>query len=507
MALCELAFRVLITGMHSFPHNKIAAVCQSTPKFIVNVDKDQEYYVKYYLDYMSFEMVWQFFCGISAGQKTLLDSEIVVTFQERVNEFNWLHEGENIFKQGASGGLGIEEVPSDADNLVPNLFDEERVAEGKPPLPSSLSLFPPSTTLDAPSTSLSISAASPTGDVVGSTWPQNLSFLSGISRTVTGVTAELAFVVPVEKVDSRRLLVILKCIYESQEPTLCQRIAKSCQNQLNFHLSLSAVDTNAIGYLIGRGSQKWEVSFTGCGLGEKEIKTLKHQITLPGKAGKIQALTICENPLDITSVVQLQEMRQALKNLRVLSLRSTELNDDSMELLSTIPQSIPSLKTLNLADNNISDEGMRILCIGLMKCAHLGEVTLSYNTLSELSMKHLASVITAGCQLSVLVLRGNSIGDEGVETLLSCMDEGYPLKHLDLSYNDITTEGAALVASALCSLLVHMEVLALDSNAIGAEGANLVFSALQCNSSIQKLALSGCDIHSSAEFSDVMRQS
>ena len=52
-----------------------------------------------------------------------------------------------------------------------------------------------------------------------------------------------------------------------------------------------------------------------------------------------------------------------------------------------------------------------------------------------------------------------------------CIDEGYPLKHLDLSYNDITTEGAALVASALCSLLVHMEALALDSNAIGAEGA------------------------------------
>ena len=83
---------------------------------------------------MSFEMVWQFYCGISAEQKTLLDSEIVVTFQERIIEMNWLHEGESIFEQEASGGLGIEEVPSDADNLVPNLSDEERVAEGKSPL-------------------------------------------------------------------------------------------------------------------------------------------------------------------------------------------------------------------------------------------------------------------------------------------------------------------------------------------------------------------------------------
>ena len=122
-------------------------------------------------------------------------------------------------------------------------------------------------------------------------------------------------------------------------------------------------------------------------------------------------------------------------------------------------------------------------------------------------MKHLASVITASCQMSSLTLRGNSIGDEGVETLLACMCEGYPLKHLDLSNNEITSEGAALVASALCSLLVHMETLALDSNAIGTEGANLIFSALQCNSSIQKLALSGCDIHCSNELLEVIRQS
>ena len=67
--------------------------------------------------------------------------------------------------------------------------------------------------------------------------------------------------------------------------------------------------------------------------------------------------------------------------------------------------------------------------------------------------------------------------------------KGYPLKHLDLSNNDITSEGAALVASALCSLLVHNETLALDSN-----------------SSIQKLALSACDIHFSVELVDTMKQ-
>ena len=72
MALCELAFRGLITGRHSFPRDKIAAVFQSTPKFIVNVDKDREYYVKHYLDYMSFEMVGQFFALSQLSKKLCL---------------------------------------------------------------------------------------------------------------------------------------------------------------------------------------------------------------------------------------------------------------------------------------------------------------------------------------------------------------------------------------------------------------------------------------------------
>ena len=550
MALCELAFRGLVSNMHSFPRDKIVAVCQSTPKIIVNVDNlgilqavnvfhvtgvdssfhflhstvqefmaarylaslgknDQMYYIKHYLHYMPFEMVWQFYCGISAEQKTLFDSEIIKTFQERITELSCLHEEKTSEYLGSDRFCGGEVSP-DTNESVPALSDEEKVAKGKPPLPSSLTLFPPSTAVDpVPSTTLSISTALTTGgDVVGSAGPQNLESLSGISRTITGVTAELAFVAPSEKVDTRCLLFILRCVYESQEPILCQRIARSCQNQLNFHLSLSAVDANAVGYLIARGSKQWKVSFICCGLGAKELKTLKHQIALPEKTGRIQALTISDNPLDTTAIEQLLEMHQALKNLQTLSLQSTQLNDESIDFLLTFLQGvISSLKTLNLADNDISDEGIGTLSTVLLKCAHLSELNLSYNVLSEVSMNHLASVITAGCQMSSLVLRGNSIGDEGIEILLACMGEGYPLKHLDLSNNDVTSEGAALVASALCSLLVHMETLALDSNAIGTEGADLIFSALQCNSSIQKLALNGCNIHSSDELLDIMKQS
>ena len=553
MALCELAFRGLISGIHSFPRDKIVAVCQSTPKIIANVDnlgilqavnvfhvtgvdssfhflhstvqefmaarylaslgkKEQTYYVRNYLDYMSFEMVWQFYCGISAEEKSLFDSEIIKTFQRRMKELSWLDEEETAFENSASSKHCVEELvlkPSDTESARPEISDEERVVHGKPPLPPSLSLMPPSTALDsAPSTTLSISSSVSTsiGDVVGSTGPQDLGSLSGISRTLTGVTAELAYVVPSENVDTRRLLVILKCIYESQEPTLCQRIARSCQNQLNFHISLSAVDTNAIGYLIGKGSQQWKVSFVGCGLGVNEMKTLKHQITFHGKIGRIQALTLSDNPLDVTAIQQFMDMRQAFKNLQLLSLKSTQLNDESIKLLSPSLQSFHSLKSLNLADNEISSEGMAALSTALFKCANLSELNLSNNILSEVAMKHLAFVISSGCEFSELVLRGNSIGDEGVRTLLSCMVEGYPLKHLDLSNNDITSEGAALVASALCSLLVHIETLALDSNSIGTEGAHLIFSALRCNSSIQKLALSACDIHFSVELVDAMKQ-
>ena len=111
--------------------------------------------------------------------------------------------------------------------------------------------------------------------------------------------------------------------------------------------------------MIGRGSKQWEISFICCGLGAKELKTLKNQIALPEKTRRIQALfiiTVSDNPLDTTAIEQLLEMRQALKNLQTLSLRYTQLNDEIIDLFLTFLQSVNF--SLNLAENDISDEGI-----------------------------------------------------------------------------------------------------------------------------------------------------
>ena len=98
--------------------------------------------------------------------------------------------------------------------------------------------------------------------------------------------------------------------------------------------------------------------------------------------------------------------------------------------------------------------------------------------LSKLAMEHFGSVIVGGCRLTLLDLQKNSIGDRGVETLLSCFGDAYSLKTSDLSNNDITSEGATLVASAVCSSLVHIEELVVSGNPIGTEGAHALFSSL-----------------------------
>ena len=567
MALCELAFRGLIVGMHSFSRDKIAKVCQSSQAIIKNVDnlgilqavnvfhvtgmdssfhflhstvqefmaarylaslsqKDQKYYVNHYLDYMPFETVWQFYCGISAEEKTLFDSEIIHAFQGRVRE------------------IACEDLLNTGDMLDSQFHrttNEEELPHGKPPLPSSLSLSQPSTTSDRPpSTTLSLCAApsssgdivsstgssehstfdrppsttlslcpapSSSGDVVGSIGPQDLGPLSGISLTLTGVTSELAFVAPPHKIDTKRLLVILRCIYESQDTSICRRIATSCGNKLAFHFSLNAVDTNAIGYLIGKGSQKWKVSFVGCGLEEKEIRTLKHQVLQPGKPGKFQELVISDNPLSLKALQQLCEMCPCLRNLRLLSLASTQLSDDSMKQLSPLLRCSSSLSTLDLSDNAIFNDGMQVLSTYLMKCPHLSELKLSNNHLTEVSMTHLASVIEAGCQLSWLGLGGNAVENAGIEILLSCLPVDYSLTTLDLCDNHITFEGAALMASALSAPLCKLETLVLSCNPIGTEGAHLIFSAINCSCSIQRLSLCECDIAYNVELGDAIRQS
>ena len=267
------------------------------------------------------------------------------------------------------------------------------------------------------------------------------------------------------------------------------------------------MDTNAIGYLIGKGSQKWKVSFVGCGLEEKEIRTLKHQVLQPGKPGKFQELAISDNPLSLKALQQLCEMCPCLRNLRLLSLASTQLSDDSMKQLSPLLRCSSSLSTLDLSDNAIFNDGMQVLSTYLMKCPHLSELKLSNNHLTEVSMTHLASVIEAGCQLSWLGLGGNAVENAGIEILLSCLPVDYSLTTLDLCDNHITFEGAALMASALSAPLCKLETLVLSCNPIGTEGAHLIFSAINYSCSIQRLSLCECDIAYNVELGDAIRQS
>ena len=567
MALCELAFRGLWVNTYTYSRKDIAAVCRSTPRIIANIDNlgilqainvfhstgvevsfhflhstlqefmaaqylanldvtEQMYYIEKYLRYASFNMMWQFYCGITA-EKTLIQVNIIQVFEKKVEEITWW----DTEKAGTlSPSSSYENISSDDDEIYsgggskepsivntkpnapaePSQIDEAHSTLGPtdsftPVTIPSQHVGPPSPTCQSlsveerspPPTSMSVQVPDleAMGDVVGSREQQDLGYLSGVKLHISKATSELVKLSPsmVDRREKRELLFILRCLYESQNQTFCSRIAKCCHNQLIFRFALSATDTNALGYLVSKSKKIWRLHFKGCDLGAEQIRTFQHQVQLSKGHDKIQALTLCKNPTDASLLQELMKMAPALKSLCELSLRANKLDDEDAHLLVPLLSQAVSLTRIDLSDNEISDKGMQIMCRSFSMCFNLTELDLSYNRLKETTAENLAGVMTGLGTIQHLDLRTNQIGDRGTEIICSAMFRDHSLKYLDLSNNGISHEGAAYIATAI-SAHTCLETLVLHSNAIGTGGADLIFSALISNHSLQRLAMCECDI-------------
>lgn len=566
MALCELAFRGLWVNTYTYSRKDIAAVCRSTPRIVANIDNlgilqainvfhstgvevsfhflhstlqefmaaqylanldvtEQIYYIEKYLRYASFDMVWQFYCGITA-EKTMVQVNIIPVFEKKVEEITWWdteeagtlspsssYENMSTDDEVDSGGASEEPntkpiAPAElqisqsneeqstlapTDSFTPETTQSHQVTE-TPLTCQSLSVeecSPPSTLISVEVPNLEV-----TGDVVGSRGPQDLGNLSGVKLQVSKATSELAFKATpsmLDRRDKRELLFILRCLYESQNQTLCSRIAKCCHNQLIFRFALSATDTNALGYLVSKSKKSWRLHFKGCDLGAEHIRTLQHQIQLSKGHDKIQALTLCNNPMDASFLQELIKIAPALKSLAELCLRANKLGDEDAQLLVPLISQAISLTHLDLSDNEISDKGIHFICRSFNMCCNLTELDLSCNRLTERTAVNLANIMTGLGTIQHLDLGTNQIGDRGTEIICSAMFGDHSLKYLNLSNNGISPEGAAYIATAI-SGHTCIETLVLHSNAIGTGGADLIFSALISNHSLQRLAMCGCDI-------------
>ncbi|CAG9313129.1 PPP1R37_4 [Blepharisma stoltei] len=113
--------------------------------------------------------------------------------------------------------------------------------------------------------------------------------------------------------------------------------------------------------------------------------------------------------------------------------------------------------------------------------------------------KAIGEVLAHNSNFAYLELQKNMMGDEGVVALAKMLCKNMYLVHLDVSSNDITPEGAAMIITIAAShpSLVSLNLSShegLHRNRLGVPGAIAIQKALQTNSTLGFINISGTSI-------------
>ena len=243
------------------------------------------------------------------------------------------------------------------------------------------------------------------------------------------------------------LVSLLHCLYEAQDPSLCQFVTEQLGNELKLrHTSLTPVDSIAIGYFLSSVSNNGKgfgVCLNNCSLGDAGTKSLMQ--------------SICRS-IDPHSTVNTHLSMEQVNN---------EIHEEGASHIAELLNSTIIVSQLWLRDNPIGDKGLQTIFDALKQ----------NKTLKELDVSH--------CDIALT--------DTGVASLADALHTNNTLERLDISSNQIRKEGASYLARVLngTNVLIH---LWLSNNPIGDKGLQTIFDALKQNKTLKELSVTNCDM-------------
>ena len=281
--------------------------------------------------------------------------------------------------------------------------------------------------------------------------------------------------------DNTLLLSLLHCLYEAQDPSLCESVAQQLQHGLYlYNITLTPSDCLCIGYFLAHvckmAAGEFKVYLSSCSIGDQGCKYL------------VRGLHKC---LDTHS---------AVTTLLNINMGLNGISHHGLHHLSTLLK-IGCIDCLDLTYNNLLSEQDTIH-------ATVDTFTeqLKYNTtlkllrlqecgLTSLSAESLAEVLTTNKHLETLIISDNPLCDDGIQHLAHALRVNQGLKTLLLLSCGMTDVGLECLAKSLQHNSVLNELYV--SNLHGADNPNritekivpVLTECLQNNNTLTKLEL------------------
>ena len=265
------------------------------------------------------------------------------------------------------------------------------------------------------------------------------------------------------------LLSLLRCLYEAQNPSLCQSIV----NQLGYWLinvsesSLSPMDLLSIGYLIGMSNTYTNVvklvELGSCDIVDHGVKILMKYLSCTKGIGSW-----------------------------IFDLRSNKIHEEGAASIAQVLQSRCIMNSLDLSDNPIGAGGLQSLAEALITNTSLVELDLSQCSfeITDENGPVVTEMLQRNKTLRNLILMHSKISDAGIVYIAKDLEKNTALKRLEMS--GIRSVGGKALASAIAkntSLpLVELELRGYDM--ITEDSKQAFIDMLQQNTSIEILRLS-----------------
>ena len=252
--------------------------------------------------------------------------------------------------------------------------------------------------------------------------------------------------------DKVLLLSLLHCLYEAQDPSLCESVAQQLQHGLDLmYTTLTPSDCLCIGYFLAHvckmSAGEFIVNLERCSIGDQGCKYL------------VSGLHKC---LDTHS---------AVTTLLNIDMGHNSISHHGVHHLTTLLK-IACTDHLNLSYNNLLSEQDTIH-------ATIDTFTeqLKYNTtlktlwlvrcgLTSLSAESLAEALTTNKHLKVLSISVNALCDDGIQHLAHALRVNQGLKKLSLLSCGMTDVGLECLTKSLQhnNVLTQLEVRNFDDN-------------------------------------------
>ena len=207
----------------------------------------------------------------------------------------------------------------------------------------------------------------------------------------------------------------------------------------------------------------------------------------------LQQLWLRGNQLNTAGAMFILNSLEYMSTLQVLDLSFNNIGYQSADNVAAVIYSNPTLEQLWLDGNGLLDTGVVQICRALKHVFKLRILSLCSNGISDDSAEELSVAIFSNDLLEDLLLGNNNLQSVGICKIVHSLNNLVRLRKLDLFHNGVTKEVADELAVTMSNCYTLQE-LYLSDNMLGTIGALKIFESLKHKSKLQVLTLSNNNI-------------